>query len=134
MRMSKRTTQIVTGDERYQHDVRTVTGFESEQLEQSVGDNTYENIRSRRDVQHTTTADGLVSVLIDDMVVYLHVMDNDTLFLSAIFPWWSIDIFTIRGPLLVAPFPVFRLLFCKYPPLTLFIIQGTLEDGDVITV
>jgi len=108
--------------------------LKSKELEQSVGDNTYENIRSRRDVQRATTADGLVSVPIDDMVVYLHVIDNDMLFLSAVFPCWSIDRFTIRGPLPVALFPVLSLLLCKCPPLTLFIIQGTLEDGHVVAV
>jgi hypothetical protein len=85
-------------------------------------------------VQHATTADGLVSVLVDDMIVYLHVIVNDMRILTALFPIWSIDWFTTRGPLLVARFPVFRLLFCKFPPLTHLINQGTPEDGKVCTI
>ena len=80
------------------------------------------------------TADGLVSVLVDDMIVYLHVIVNDMHILTALFPIWSIDLFTTRGPLLVPLFPVFRLLLCKYPPLTHFIKQSTPEDGNVSTI
>jgi hypothetical protein len=108
--------------------------LKGEELEQSVGDNSYENIWSRRDIQHATPADSLGSVLLDDMIVYLHVIVNDMRFLTALFPLWSIDMFTICVPLLVAPSPVFRLLLCQSPPLTRVTSQGTPEDGNVITV
>ncbi len=85
-------------------------------------------------VQHATTTDSLVNVLIDDMTIYLHVIVNDMHFWTVQFPIWSIDLFTTCGLLLVALLPVFCLLLCKFPPLTHFINQGTPEDGNVITV
>lgn len=133
MRMSKRTTQMVTGNERVSTRFAGLA-LKSKELEQSVRDNTYENIWSRRDVQHATTADGLVSVLVDDMIVYLHVVVNFTRVLSAVFPIWSIDTFTTRGPLLVALYPGYLLLLCKSPPLTHLSVQGMPEDGHIDTV
>ncbi len=50
-------------------------------------------------------ADGLGSVLIDDMIIYLHFAVNDMRFLTAWFPRWPIDCFTICFPLLVAVLP-----------------------------
>jgi len=62
-------------------------------------------IWSRRNVQHATAADGLGSVLVNDMIIYLHFIVNDMCFLTAWFPKWPIDLFTIHIPLLVAVFP-----------------------------
>jgi hypothetical protein len=84
-------------------------------------------------VQHATTTDGLVNVLVDNMVVYLHVIVNGMRFPTALFPIWSIDVFTTHGLLLVALLLVFRLLWCKFPPLTHFVNQCMPEDGKVVT-
>ena len=51
-----------------------------------------------------------INVLVNDMVVYLHVIVNDMRFPTMLFLIWSIDIFTTHGPLLVALLLVFRLL------------------------
>jgi len=83
-------------------------------------------------VQHAMTADGLVNVLVDNMVVYLHVIVNDMCFLTALFPIWSIDFFTTCGPLLVALLLVFHLLLC-YDPDYLFPFYLTISDSFPLT-